>query len=365
MRTADFDYTLPQELIAQSPVEPRDSSRLLALHRDKDHIEHRRFSDIVDYLKAGDVMVLNNTRVIPGRLYGRREHTGGKVEVLLLRRIGDEVWEALVKPGRRLKDGDKVLFTDPGYTRQSSTLEGQVLGRTHSGSRLISLSYGHISELGQMPLPPYIRTPLSDPERYQTVYSSVEGSAAAPTAGLHFTEDLLNRIRDMGVNIAYVTLHIGLDTFRPVKEEDPRAHTIHKEVYDISSEAAEAITNARKSGNRIVVVGTSAARTLEQAALDQGIGHNPDKYPFDSRDEVTSPQDRPLSPHQGWASLLILPGYRFRLVDVMVTNFHLPRSTLLMMVSAFAGREQALHAYEEAIRQSYRFYSFGDAMIIL
>ncbi len=357
MRTTDFDYTLPQELIAQSPVHLRDSSRLMVLLREKDTIEHRIFSDIVDYLRAGDVMVLNNTRVIPGRLFGRREPSGGKVEALLLRRIEDKIWEALVKPGRRLKDGDRIAFSSPGTadSGQPKSVIGFIREHTGPGARIISFSEDPVPHLGQMPLPPYIHTQLSDPERYQTIYSSIEGSAAAPTAGLHFTESLLKTVEDTGVHLAYITLHIGLDTFRPVKEDDPMAHPMHKEVYTIGPEAAQAIGNARENRNRIIVVGTSTARALEQAALDQNIG-------AEGKD---SEHSRSLRAHQGWARLLILPGHRFRLVDAMVTNFHLPRSTLLMMVSAFAGRERTMHAYEEAIRQRYRFYSFGDAMLIM
>ncbi|MSQ14829.1 MAG: tRNA preQ1(34) S-adenosylmethionine ribosyltransferase-isomerase QueA [Dehalococcoidia bacterium] len=370
MRTDEFDYSLPQALIAQSPAEPRDSSRLMVLHRqsgtakgtDASSIAHRRFYEIAEYLRAGDLMVLNNTRVVPGRLFGQREPSGGKVEVLLLRRIEAGLWEALVKPGRRLKDGDKVVFSTshpgaplsesgPGPQRQAEVLTGRIRGRLQSGARIISFSAEPTSYSGQIPLPPYIHSPLTDPERYQTVYSQIEGSAAAPTAGLHFTKDLLNTVKGMGVHIEYITLHIGLDTFRPVREEDPRLHAIHKEAYTISSEAAEAVSRARDRGNRVIVVGTSTARALEQAALDQGIG--PDTG------------ENHLSSHEGWASLLILPGYHFRMVDVMITNFHLPRSTLLMMISAFAGKDTIRYAYEEAIRQRYRFYSFGDCMLII
>ena len=346
MRTSDFDYHLPPHLIAQTPVEPRDSSRLLTLDRATGQIEHRRFTDILECLQAGDLMVFNRSRVIPARLRGRREGTGGRVELLLLRRQSPGVWEALGRPGRRLQPGVRVLIDGQG---SDATLEVEVLESRPQGTKLVRLSSEHgIDRLGETPLPPYIHQQPADPERYQTVYAADPGSVAAPTAGLHFTDSLLERVRRMGVEQAFVTLHVGLDTFRPVQGEDPTQHHVHTEYYEVSEEAAGSINRARQDGRRIIAVGTTSVRVLEQAAL---------RMEESGQGELAAVQD--------YAELFILPGHRFRMVDAMVTNFHLPRSTLVMLVSAFAGREPVLKAYREAIREEYRFYSFGDAMLIM
>ena len=346
MRTSDFDYHLPPQLIAQTPVEPRDSSRLLTLDRATGRTEHRRFTDILECLRAGDLMVFNRSRVIPARLRGRRAVTGGRVELLLLRREGPGVWEALGRPGRRLQPGVRVLIDGQG---SDVALEAEVLESRPQGTKLVRLSSeSGIDRLGETPLPPYIHQQPADPERYQTVYAADPGSVAAPTAGLHFTDSLLEQLGQMGVEQAFVTLHVGLDTFRPVQGEDPTQHHIHTEYYEVSEEAADSINRARQDGRRIVAVGTTSVRVLEQAAL---------RMEESGQGELTAVQDQ--------AELFILPGHRFRMVDSMVTNFHLPRSTLLMLVSAFAGRELMLRAYLEAIREEYRFYSFGDAMLIV
>ena len=345
MRTSDFDYHLPPHMIAQTPLEPRDSSRLLALYRDTGSIEHRRFPDLVEYLRDGDVLVFNDSRVIPARLHARREDTGGRVEFLLLRKLEPGLWTAVGKPSRSLKPGNRFLV-DGGTTNK---LEIEVMSVGENGTRTVRLSTDTLLDrLGEMPLPPYIHEPLSDPERYQTVYARAPGSAVAPTAGLHFTPGLLESLKARGVEQAYITLHVGLDTFRPVDEDDPGDHRVHGEYYTVGGEAASVLNAARSDGRRIIAVGTTTVRVLEQAALrshQQGrIG---------------------LRPESGWADLFILPGHRFRVVDAMITNFHLPRSTLLMLVSAFAGRELVLRAYHEAIASSYRFYSFGDAMLMV
>ena len=346
MRTSDFDYHLPPHLIAQTPVEPRDSSRLLTLDRATGLIEHRWFIDILECLRAGDLMVFNRSRVIPARLHGRRAVTGGRVELLLLRRESPGVWEALGRPGRRLQPGVRVLIDGEG---SDAALEVEVLESRPQGTKLVRLSSEHgIDRLGETPLPPYIHQQPADPERYQTVYAADPGSVAAPTAGLHFTESLLEQVRQIGVEQAFVTLHVGLDTFRPVQGEDPTQHHIHTEYYQVSEEAADSINRARREGRRIIAVGTTSVRVLEQAAL---------RMEESGQGELTAVQDQ--------AELFILPGHRYRMVDAMVTNFHLPRSTLLMLVSAFAGREPVLRAYREAIREEYRFYSFGDAMLIV
>ena len=345
MRTSDFDYHLPPNMIAQTPLEPRDSSRLLVLHHNTGHIEHRRFPDLVEYLREGDVLVLNDSRVIPARLHARREDTGGRVEFLLLRKLEPGLWTAVGKPSRSLKPGNRFLV-EGGSTGE---LEIEVMSVGENGTRTVRLSTDTLLDrLGEMPLPPYIHEPLSNPERYQTVYARVPGSAAAPTAGLHFTPALLESLKAHGVEQAYVTLHVGLDTFRPVDEDDPWDHRIHGEYYTVDEEAASALNAAHRDGRRIVAVGTTSVRVLEQAALSaqqKGLAE--------------------LEPESGWADLFILPGHRFRVVDAMITNFHLPRSTLLMLVSAFAGRELVLRAYHDAIANNYRFYSFGDAMLIL
>ena len=345
MRTCDFDYHLPHGLIAQTPLELRDTSRLLVLHRKTGHMEHRHFYHLGDYLRRGDVLVFNDTRVIPARLYGRREDTGGKVEILLLQRIEPGVWKALGRPGRRLRQGRR-FWIDGG---SAGELWLDVLEAAENGVRTIRLSSEEgLEEAGRIALPPYIHTPLDDPQRYQTVYSREPGSVAAPTAGLHFTPRLLSDLEAKGVRSVYVTLHVGLDTFRPVREEDPTDHQMHGEYFQLSEDAAGELNAARVEGRRVIAVGTTSVRLLEQAAI-----HSEGK----SSQEIMATS--------GWTELYILPGHRFRLVDAMITNFHLPRTTLLMMVSAFAGRENVLNAYHEAIQQEYRFYSFGDAMLIV
>jgi S-adenosylmethionine:tRNA ribosyltransferase-isomerase len=359
MRIDQFDYILPTDLIAQTPIEARDSSRLLVLHRDTGQIEHRRFYEIYEYLDPGDLLVANESRVLPARLVGHKIPSGGKVEVLLLRPLphaeeeGGEpsVWEALVTPGRRIHDGTTLVFGDPA---NGPHLEAAVVSRTGSGGRILRFDRPPrplLDALGQMPLPPYIHETLSDPERYQTVYARIEGSAAAPTAGLHFTERLIDELREKGVGFATLTLHVGLDTFRPVHEDLVEEHPMHKEWYHLPSEAASAINQARSQGHRVVAVGTTSVRVLETVAHLQGI--------------EAGDNERQVCSAQGWSDLYIIPGALFGLVDRMITNFHLPRTTLLMLVSAFAGRDLIMNAYNEAIRERYRFYSFGDAMLIL
>ena len=361
VRTSDFDYELPPELIAQTPIEPRDSSRLMVLSRDSRQTEHRQFTDILEYLHPGDLMVFNQSRVIPARLFGFRDDNGGRVELLLLRREADGVWEALARPGRRLRPGATVSITSPGVAsgdgESPGTLSVEILESRAGGLKAVRLSSeDSIDRMGHTPLPPYIRQRLEDPERYQTVYAREAGSAAAPTAGLHFTRELLACIRRAGVETAFVTLHVGLDTFRPVQDEDPTEHHIHTEHYSLDAGAADALNRARAEGRRIIAVGTTSVRVLEQAAAD------------------ADRAGRVFEPVEGDANIYILPGHQFRAVDAMVTNFHLPRSTLLMLVSAFAqtksadgvsGRDTILSAYAEAVRLRYRFYSFGDAMLIL
>lgn len=341
MKTSDFYYDLPKELIAQDPLEDRSSSRLMVLHRKTGRLEHRRFSDIVEYLRPGDCLVRNNTKVIPARLYGAREDTGGAVELLLLKRKENDIWETLVKPGKKARPGAKISFG-------GGKLHGEIVEVLEDGNRLIQFHYDGIfeeilDELGQMPLPPYITHKLQDKNRYQTVYAKYEGSAAAPTAGLHFTEDLFARLEEKGVIIANVTLHVGLGTFRPVKVEDVAQHHMHSEFYHVEPQEAEKINQAKKNGGRIVCVGTTSCRTIESAADENG-------------------QVRPGAQD---TDIFIYPGYNFKVLDVLITNFHLPESTLLMLVSALAGKETVMKAYEEAVRERYRFFSFGDAMIIL
>lgn len=348
MKTGDFDYQLPAELIAQTPLEPRDSSRLMVLRRGDGQIEHRQFNEITAYLKAGDVLVFNKSRVIPARLDGRKVDGGGKLSLLLLCRQQDGIWEALVKPARRVKAGTRIEITPAARSRHESKagMFAEVNEVRQQG--IVDISFddeGRLAELGQIPLPPYIKAPLGDPERYQTVYARVAGSVAAPTAGLHFTPQLLDTIERMGVRCLFVSLHIGLDTFRPVREEDPQKHTVHREFGIVDEEAAAELSRAREEGRRIICVGTSAVRTVEGVARLS--------------------RRRPIESYEGWLSLFILPGHKFGMVDGMVTNFHLPRSTLMMLVSAFAGRGLIRKAYDEAIARSYRFYSFGDAMLIL
>ena len=337
---SDFYFDLPEELIAQDPLADRSGSRMLMLDKTDGRIEHHIFKEIVDYLRPGDCLVLNNTKVLPARLSGRRENTGGAIEVLLLKRKGDDVWETLVKPGRKAKPGTRILFGD-------GCLQAEVLDVVEEGNRLIRFSYEGIFEevldrLGEMPLPPYITHKLQDKNRYQTVYARYEGSAAAPTAGLHFTKELLQKIADKGVDIAYVTLHVGLGTFRPVKADNILEHHMHAEYYQVTEEAAGKINRAKASGGRVICVGTTSCRTVESAAGDDGT----------------------LKAGCGNTEIFIYPGYRFKVLDCLITNFHLPESTLVMLVSALAGREHVLHAYEEAIRLKYRFFSFGDAMFI-
>ena len=345
MRTSDFDYRLPQRLIAQIPAEPRDSSRLLVLHKSTGHVEHRRFFDLTDYLVEGDLLVLNDSRVIPARLYGRRRDTGGKVEILLLHRLNSGVWRVLARPGRSMKLGTIVDIDSQG----DSGVTAEVLESSIDGMAAVRLSDEEQAfRAGHAPLPPYIHFLPSDHERYQTVYSRVDGSAAAPTAGLHFTPDLLDRLKGMGVRLAYVTLHVGVDTFRPLRSEDPQDHKIHGEYYVLEQAATDQLNAARRDRRRIIAVGTTSVRLLEKIVL--GAADGPGSA---------------IRPAEGWAHLYILPGHQFRLVDAMITNFHLPRTTLLMLVSAFAGRDLVLHAYEEAIRHDYRFYSFGDGMLIV
>ena len=336
MKTSDFDYNLPESSIAQTPVEPRDSSRLLVLHRDTGEIEHRTFRDIGDYLRAGDLLVLNQTRVIPARIYARKE-TGGRVELLLLRRRDHLTWEALVG-GKGLRIGNLIKVEDGPAAEIIELLDGS--------ERLIRFSEPiepYFSKVGNVPLPPYIHEKLSDPERYQTVYAREPGSAAAPTAGLHFTPHLLKELQSKGIKTAYVTLHVGLDTFAPVTEDDPQEHKIHTEWCELPQPTADLINQTKQAGGRVIAVGTTSVRTLESAAN------------FQSH----------ISSFSGPTALYILPGYEFKIVDAMITNFHLPRSTLLMLVSAFGGREMILQTYQTAIQKGYRFYSFGDAMLIL
>ncbi len=344
MKTGDFDYCLPKELIAQTPIEPRDHSRLMILNRTRGSLEHRRFFEIADFLMPGDVLVLNQSRVIPARLLGRREK-GGKAEILLLHRLEEGLWEALVKPSKHINVGNKIeLVADDG---QMSGVSGVVLQRNEQGLRTIRFDDElALEKLGHTPLPPYIHTPLGDSERYQTVYAHAKGSVAAPTAGLHFTPRLLDKFKEKGIELAFIDLHVGLDSFQPVRVEDPHLHPMHSEYGELTEEVALKLFQAKSEGRRIVCVGTTTVRLLEQAAL--------------AADEAQI-----LKPFKGWTNLFILPGYRFRLVDGLITNFHLPRSTLLMLVCAFAGKEMIDHAYQEAIRSGYRFYSFGDAMLVL
>lgn len=340
MKTSDFYYDLPKELIAQDPLEDRSSSRLLVLHRKSGRVEHRVFTDIVEYLKPGDCLVRNNTKVIPARLYGTRVDTGATIELLLLKRMENDVWETLVKPGKKARQGAVISFGD-------GILTGEIIDVKEDGNRLIQFRYEGIFEeildqLGQMPLPPYITHQLEDKNRYQTVYAKHSGSAAAPTAGLHFTPELLEEIKAEGVEIAHVTLHVGLGTFRPVKADDILDHHMHSEFYRIEASEAEKINRAKVSGHRVICVGTTSCRTVESAADENG----------------------KLKECSGWTEIFIYPGYKFKVLDCLITNFHLPESTLIMLVSALAGREHVLAAYEEAVKERYRFFSFGDAMFI-
>lgn len=341
MDVKDFYYDLPQELIAQDPLEDRSSSRLMVLDKITGEVEHRHFKDITEYLRPGDCLVINNTKVIPARLYGVKEGTEAKIEILLLKRKENDIWETLVKPGKKCKIGTKIVFGE-------GILTGEVVDIVEEGNRLIQFHYEGIFEeildrLGQMPLPPYITHQLQDKNRYQTVYAKYDGSAAAPTAGLHFTPELLQQVRDMGVEIAEVTLHVGLGTFRPVKETDVLKHHMHSEFYKIEQSEADKINKAKKEGHRVIAVGTTSTRTLESAADENGF----------------------LTEKSGWTEIFIYPGYQFKVIDALITNFHLPESTLVMLVSALAGREHVLEAYETAVEEKYRFFSFGDAMFIV
>lgn len=341
LKKSDFYFDLPQELIAQDPLEDRSASRLLVLDRKTGAVEHHTFKEIMNYVRSGDCLVLNNTKVIPARLMGVKEDTGAAIEVLLLKRRDNDVWETLVKPGKKARPGAKIVFGD-------GCLRAEVLDVEEEGNRLIRFDYEGIFEevldrLGEMPLPPYITHKLQDKNRYQTVYAKYEGSAAAPTAGLHFTEELLAQIEEMGVNIAYVTLHVGLGTFRPVKADNLSEHHMHSEHYEVTPETAELINRTKESGGRVICVGTTSCRTVESAAEESGR----------------------VQPGCGDTEIFIYPGYRFKVLDCLITNFHLPESTLVMLVSALAGRENVLAAYREAVEERYRFFSFGDAMLVI
>lgn len=341
MKTSDFFYDLPEELIAQDPLEDRTASRLLVLDRKTGVVKHKIFSDVIDYLNKGDCLVINNTRVIPARLIGEKEGTGGKVEVLLLKRRANDVWETLVKPGKKLKPGAKITFGD-------GRLRAEVLEVVEEGNRLVKFHYEGIFEeildsLGEMPLPPYITHKLEDKEMYQTVYAKYDGSAAAPTAGLHFTKELLSKIEEKGIKIASITLHVGLGTFRPVKVDDVNNHHMHTEWYEVNAEAADIINETKRNGGRVICVGTTSCRTIESVADENGY----------------------MKAKTGETDIFIYPGYKFKVMDGLITNFHLPESTLVMLVSAFAGKENVLFAYETAVKERYRFFSFGDAMILI
>jgi len=341
LKTSDFYYDLPKELIAQTPLEDRSSSRLLVVNKENGNLNHGHFTDVLNYFKEGDCLVLNDTRVIPARLYGVKEGTGAKIEFLLLNRKNQDDWEVILKPGKKAKPGAKFIFGD-------GLLKAEVLETINDGNRLVRFSYEGLFEnvldkLGEMPLPPYITEKLSDRERYQTVYSKHEGSAAAPTAGLHFTPELLEKIENMGVKIAYVTLHVGLGTFRPVKVDDVENHKMHSEFYVMTQETADVINSAKKNGGRVFSVGTTSSRVLETIADENGF----------------------VKEQTGWTDIFIYPPYKFKCADALITNFHLPESTLLMLVSSFSSKEIMMNAYSEAVKEKYRFFSFGDAMLII
>ncbi len=341
MNVTDFDFYLPEELIAQYPLEKRDEARLMVLNKETGEIEHKIFKSVVDYIKPGDCIVLNDTRVLPARLIGAKEGTGGKIEFLLLKRMEKDTWETLVKPGKRAQIGTKFEFGN-------GELKAEVMGIGEEGSRIVRFDYDGIFEqvldrLGQMPLPPYIKQKLEDKEMYQTVYSKEQGSAAAPTAGLHFTEELLEKIKAKGINIAFLTLHVGLGTFRPVKVENIKEHNMHSEYYCMSKENADIINKTKANGKNIIAVGTTSCRTLETIGNEKG--------------EVRE--------QSGWTDIFIYPGYKYKVVDNLITNFHLPQSTLIMLVSALVGRENTINAYDIAVKEKYRFFSFGDAMLII
>ena len=340
MKTSDFYYDLPQELIAQDPLTDRSASRLMHLSIKDGSIEHRHFTDILEYLNPGDCLVINDTKVIPARLYGHKEETGALIEILLLKRNENDVWDCLVKPGKKARKGTRISFGD-------GLLKGEIVDVIEDGNRLIHFEYNGIFEeildqLGEMPLPPYITHKLQDKNRYQTVYAKHEGSAAAPTAGLHFTKELLEKVKEKGVQIAHVTLHVGLGTFRPVKVDDVEQHHMHSEYYVVEEDQAKLINDTKKNGGRVIAVGTTSCRTLESATGEDGV----------------------LKAGSGWTEIFIYPGYHFKMIDSLITNFHLPESTLMMLVSALAGKEKIMHAYEEAVKERYRFFSFGDAMLI-
>ena len=340
MKTSDFSYDLPKELIAQTPVEPRDHSRLMVLHKESGEVEHRHFYDVIDYLNPGDCLIVNDSRVLPARLYGQKEGTGGHMEFLLLQNLGNDQWETLAKPGKKAKPGAVFTFGD-------GKLRAVVKEVKEDGNRIIQFFYegsfyAILYEIGQMPLPPYIKEKLQDKERYQTVYSHEVGSAAAPTAGLHFTPELMEKIRRKGIAIGFVTLHVGLGTFRPVSVENVLDHKMHAEHYSMPAETAELIQKTKQNGGRVIAVGTTSCRTLESVAAQHGR----------------------ICECEGWTDIFIYPGFQFKVLDALITNFHLPESTLVMLVSALAGRENILHAYETAVKEKYRFFSFGDAMLI-
>ncbi len=345
MQLKDFDFYLPEELIAQVPIEPRDRSRLMLIDRAKGELFHYQFTQLDTLLKAGDVLVLNKTKVIPARLFGKKEATGAQIEVLLLNRLETDLWEVILRPGKRLKVGQKVVFGE-------GLLVGELVSINDNGNRLLRFQYeglfeAVLDELGKMPLPPYIHIELEDKERYQTVYAKENGSAAAPTAGLHFTKELLEKIRKKGVEVLEITLHVGLGTFRPVKTEDIREHEMHSEYFRLDYHSAERINLAKKEGRKVIAVGTTVVRTLESAA------------------KVCLNQEGELAPSDGWTDIFIYPGYEFKIIDGLITNFHFPRSTLIMLVSAFANRDIIMKAYETAVKEQYRFFSFGDCMLIL
>ncbi|AEG60623.1 tRNA preQ1(34) S-adenosylmethionine ribosyltransferase-isomerase QueA [Desulforamulus ruminis] len=341
MQLTDFDYELPDELIAQEPAAKRDQSRLMVVHKKDKNIEHQQFTDLLKYLRSGDVLVMNDTKVIPARIYGIKISTGAKIEVLLLRQVAENCWEVLVKPGKKARVGERLDFG-------AGQMQGKILDYTDAGGRVIEFSCREpflqvLERIGAMPLPPYIKKPLVDQQRYQTVYARQEGSAAAPTAGLHFTPELLAEVKSLGVKIAYVLLHVGLGTFRPVQVEDVTRHTMHQEYYEITDRSAEEINRAKASGGRVIAVGTTSVRCLETSSNEQG--------------QVLA--------GSGMTEIFIYPGYSFKVIDGLITNFHLPKSTLLMLVSALAGREKVLEAYHRAVEEKYRFFSFGDAMLII
>lgn len=341
MRLKDFSYDLPESLIAQDPIEKRDMSRLLVLNRKKDDLEHKHFIDLSNYFEPGDCLVLNNTRVLPARLLGQKENTGGKIEFVLLKRLEADVWEVILRPGKIAKPGARFVFGN-------GQLKAEILKIVEDGNRIVKFFYEGVFEevldnVGIMPLPPYIHTNLKDRERYQTIYSKINGSAAAPTAGLHFTPQVFETLRDKGVDIVELTLHVGLGTFRPVKTENILDHHMHKEAYSISQDACDKINSARKAGKRVIAVGTTSVRVLETASNEAG----------------------EVFPGEGETDIFIYPGYKFKMIDALITNFHLPESTLIMLVSALAGRERTIKAYQEAVNEQYRFFSFGDAMLIL